>query len=234
LVSGEPSVFVVGGVQLIVAEPVATACTVSANGASDALKVPSLTRMTMPLVAPTCPAPGVPESRPVAVSNVAQAGGFVMLNVRGLPSGSLAVGVNVYAVPCMTAVAGVPLIVGARFGGELTTIENGASAVVSWPSLTLILISAKVPTLPAAGVPWSRPVVEVKVAHVGLLTMVNVSVPPLASLAVGVKVYCVPTVAVVGGVPEIVGGVFEDATVMENAGNAAEAVPSLTLMTMLL
>jgi len=38
-------------------------------------------------------------------------------------------------------------------------------------------------------------------------------------LAAGVNVYCVPTVAVVGGVPEITGGVFDDATVIENAGN---------------
>src|SRR5688572_4784406 len=64
--------------------------------------------------------------------------------------------------------------------------------------------------------------------------MPNVSVPPSASPAVGVNVYCVPTVAVVGGVPEIVGGVFDDATVIANAGSAADALPSLTLMTMLL
>jgi hypothetical protein len=44
----------------------------------------------------------------------------------------------------------------------------------------------------------------------------------------------VPTVAVVAGVPEIVGGVFDDATAIANAGNAAEALPSLTLMTILL
>src|SRR5512141_3470785 len=64
--------------------------------------------------------------------------------------------------------------------------------------------------------------------------MLNVNVPPFGSLAVGVNVYCVPTVAVVGGVPEITGGAFDDATVIENAGSAVEALPSLTLMTMLL
>jgi hypothetical protein len=232
-VSGEPSLFVVGGVQESVAEPRATACTVRLNAGSDALKVPSLALMTMPLVAPMCCKPGVPESRPVAGSNVAQAGAFVMLNVTVLPSGSLAVGVKLYDVPCMTAVPGVPVIVGARFDC-VTAIANGASAVVSWPSLTLILMFANEPTLAAAGVPCSRPVDAVNVAHVGRLTMLKVSVPPFASLAVGVNVYCVPTVAVVGGVPEIVGGVLDDATVIENAGSAADALPSLTLMTMLL
>jgi hypothetical protein len=62
--------------------------------------------------------------------------------------------------------------------------------------------------------------------------MLNVSVPPLASFAVGVNEYCAPTVAVVGGVPVMVGAVFDEATVMENAGSGVEAVPSLTLMTM--
>ena len=90
------------------------------------------------------------------------------------------------------------------------------------------------PTLAAAGVPCSRPVVVLNVAQPGGFAMLNVSVPPLASLAVGVNEYCVPTVAVVGGVPEIVGGVFDDATVIENAGNGVDAMPSLTLMTMLL
>jgi hypothetical protein len=34
-------------------------------------------------------------------------------------------------------------------------------------------------------------------------------------------------------VPEIVGTMFDDATVIANAGSGVDAVPSLTLMTML-
>jgi hypothetical protein len=124
-------------------------------------------------------------------------------------------------------------MVGARFAGWLTTIENDASAAVSCPSLTLIAMLANVPTFAAAGVPWSRPVVELKVAQAGRLAMLKVSVPPSPSLAVGVNEYAVPTVAVVGGVPEMVGRAFDDATVIENAGSGVDAMPSLTLMTML-
>lgn len=91
-----------------------------------------------------------------------------------------------------------------------------------------------VPTSAAAGVPSSRPVEPLKVAQVGRLAMVNVSVPPLASLALGVNEYCVPTVAVVGGAPAIVGGMFEAATAIENVGRGVEAVPSLTVIAMLL
>ena len=94
-------------------------------------------------------------------------------------------------------------------------------------------MSANVPTFAAAGVPCSLPLLALNVAQLGRLLMLNVSVPPLASFAVGANEYSVPTVAVVGGVPEIVGGVFEDATVIENACNGVDALPSLTLMTML-
>ena len=45
-----------------------------------------------------------------------------MLNVSGLPSGSLAVGAKPYSSPSTTLVAGVPLIVGGEFDA-VTVIE---------------------------------------------------------------------------------------------------------------
>ena len=60
LVNGDPSVFRVGGVQLNVAEPVATATTVTLKAAREVLTVPSLTLITMLLVVPTLLGPGVP------------------------------------------------------------------------------------------------------------------------------------------------------------------------------
>jgi hypothetical protein len=87
----------------------------------------------------------------------------------------------------MTEVDGVPLMVGARLGGSLTTIENGASCALSWPSLTPITMLANVPTLALAGVPDSRPVLVLNAAQPGRFVIVNVSVPPFASLAVGVN-----------------------------------------------
>ena len=55
------------------------------------------------------------------------------------------------------------------------------------------------------------------------------SASPFASFAVGVNAYAVPTVAVVPGVPVMVGAVFvpeEPDTVMSNAGSEAEDTPS--------
>ena len=72
--------------------------------------------------------------------NVAHAGRFWMLNVSTSPSGSLAAGVNEYAWPAVTVVAGCPVIVGARFGGAVTWMENGASDAEALPSDTLITI----------------------------------------------------------------------------------------------
>jgi hypothetical protein len=88
---------------------------------------------------------------------------------------------------------------------------------------------------PAAGVPSNRPVALLNVAQLGRLAMLNVNVPPSRSLALGVNEYCVPAVAVVDGVPVIVGGLFGEGaalTAIENAGNSADTWPSLTLITM--
>src|SRR5438045_8711624 len=87
-----PSVFCVGGVHDSVAEPVATATTVTLNAARDVCTVPSLTEMTMFDAVPTSPAPGVPVSRPVVVENVAHEGLPAMLKVSVLPSASPADG----------------------------------------------------------------------------------------------------------------------------------------------
>ncbi len=162
-----------------------------ANAGSDAVAVPSLTEITMLPVPPVVPAGGVPLSRPVVVSNTAQLGRPVIANVSTLPSASLAVGTNVYAVPASTLVIGAPEMTGARFtGGGVTAMLNAGNATATAPSLTEIVMSANVPTLAASGVPCRRPVAASKVAHVGRLRIENVSGWRSASVAVGVNVYC--------------------------------------------
>jgi len=68
--------------------------------------------------------------------------------------------------------------------------------------------------------------------------MENVSGSPLASDAVGWKLYALPVTTLVEGVPEIVGGVFVvvepgAVTVMENGASRAVDPPFVTLITML-
>jgi len=129
----------------------------------------------------------------------------------------------------------VPEIVGGRFVGAaaLTVIANAGSEALAEPSLTLMPMLANEPA--AVGVPVRRPVVVLKVAQAGLFAIEYVSVPPSGSLAVGPHEYAVPTVAVVTGLPEIVGGRFGAApTVIVNAGSATLVVPSVTLITMAL
>ena len=109
----------------------------------------------------------------------------MIANVNGLPSGSLAVGWNEYALPGITEVAGVPDMTGGRFGMLFTVIVNAGSCAVACPSLTRIAMLLYVPTWLAVGVPCSRPVVVLNVAQLGRFVMLNVSVPPSASLAVG-------------------------------------------------
>src|SRR6185503_4277074 len=184
---------------------------------------PSLTPMPMFENVPTFELVGVPCNRPVVALNVAHAGRFVMLKVSVPPSASLAVGVNEYAVPAVTVVGGEPEIVGGWFGAALTTIENVAScALPPCPSLTPMPMLANVPTLAVVGVPCSRPVAVLNVAHAGRLVILKVSVPPSASLAVGVNEYAVPAVTDEGGTPLIVGGWFGAAlTTIENAASGA-------------
>ena len=74
--SALPSVLVVGGVQLTVAEPVAPCSTASENAGSETDAVPSDTEMMMFENVATSVSAGVPDSRPVDVLNVAQAGRF--------------------------------------------------------------------------------------------------------------------------------------------------------------
>ena len=50
------------------------AVTVMVNAGSEAVALPSVTEITMPGYVPTCNAAGVPESWPLVVLNVAQAG----------------------------------------------------------------------------------------------------------------------------------------------------------------
>jgi hypothetical protein len=115
------------------------------NAGSETVVRPSLTRITMFEYVPTCEAVGVPLKRPFDVLKVAQDGRFEMLNVSRSPLGSLAVGVNEYALPTRTDVAGDPEIVGALVegGGGVVVgvpavIVNAGSRAVVLPSVTLI------------------------------------------------------------------------------------------------
>jgi hypothetical protein len=86
----------------------------------------------------------------------------------------------------------------------VTVMLNAASEALAVPSATVITIPDVVPASVAFGLPESCPVVVLKVAQDGAFLMENVMVPASESLALGVKVYCPPTVTEVGGVPEIV------------------------------
>ena len=129
---------------------------------------------------------GVPLRRPVAVLNVAHDGLLAMENVRACPSGSDALGVKVKACPTVTDVAGVPLMVGAALAAT-TVIAKAGSDVFAAPSVTEMTMFDVVPTLPAAGVPFRRPVDVLKLAHDGLLLIENVKAWPSGSEAAGLK-----------------------------------------------
>jgi hypothetical protein len=195
--------------------------------------LPSLTRITMLLN--VLAAVGVPESWPVAVLNVAHVGLLSMLNASASLFASLAAGVKVYAVPTFAVVAGVPEIVGAAFTVAVplaAMLKAGCKDAEVTPSVTMIMMLDVVPA--AVGVPLRRPVVVLNVAQVGLLRIENVSALPSGSLAAGWNEYADPTLAVVDGVPLIVGDLFAFGfTVSEYAGSDTFVVPSETEMTML-
>lgn len=127
-------------------------------------------------------------------------------------------------------------------GGELlelaapTVMENAGSDAVAEPSLTEITTLEYVPTWDALGAPESRPVDVLKLAHAGRFWIEKPRLLPSGSDAVGRKLYVLPTVTDVTGVPEITGARLlvgdADAEIL-NAGKDARAAPSVTVIRML-
>jgi hypothetical protein len=206
---GCPAVADTTGVPLMTGTRFAAACTVIENTGSVAVALPSDTAMAMLEYVAASPAAGVPLNRPVDALNAAHDGLLTIANVSVWPSGSDAVGVNEYAWPEVTEDCGVPLIVGGLFAA-CTVMENAGSVAVAVPSVTLIEMLAYVAASLAAGVPLSRPVEVLNVAHDGLLTIENVSVWPSGSEAVGVNEYAWPEVTEDCGVPLMTGARFVD------------------------
>ena len=121
-------------------------------------------------------------------------------------------------------------------------IEKAGNAEEELPSLTLMTMPVLVVAVDGA-VPESWPVAMLKLAHEGFPWMLNESASPLASAAVGVKLYAAEAITDVAGLPEMVGAVFVGAglggvvdvvavvTRMEKGGSDDESVPSLALTT---
>ena len=70
---------------------------------------------------------------------------------------------------------------------DRTLIEKALRLRVALPSVTLMMMFPKVPMWLAVGVPASRPVVGLNVAHDGRFWMLKVSTSPFASVAEGWK-----------------------------------------------
>ncbi|MCX7055229.1 MAG: hypothetical protein NTU56_13700 [Proteobacteria bacterium] len=64
-------------------------------------------------------------------------------------------------------------------------IANAGSALVAMPSLTLMMMFEYVPVWDEDGVPVSLPVVVLKLAQAGFTLILNVSLLPSGSDAVG-------------------------------------------------
>ena len=67
-------------------------------------------------------------------------------------------------------------MVGAELGAAATTMLNAGRVAVRPPSLTVMAMFANVPALVLPGVPESRPVEALNVAHEGRLAIVYDSV----------------------------------------------------------
>ena len=85
-------------------------------------------------------------------------------------------------------------------------ILKAGRLTVLLPSLTRMTILLCTPAW--VGVPLRRPVPVLKLAHDGLLLMLKLRLSPSASDAHGRKLYQLPAVAVLAGVPPMVGGMF--------------------------
>ena len=117
----------------------------------------------------------------------AQDGAFMMLNVKGLPSGSPAAGVNEYSAPPAILVAGVPEMVGELSAAGSTWMENAGSEMGAAAVLTLITILPNVPAFAVVGVPESDPVAVLKVAQAGRLTIEKLRSAAVGLVTTGVK-----------------------------------------------
>jgi hypothetical protein len=155
----------------------------NAGSAADAW--PSLTLIRMLGNVPALELEGVPFRVPVEALNVAHDGRFWTLKVSVVPAGPVAAGVKEYFWPTATCVAGTPLMVSGC--GAITWILKAAREADAWPSLTLMTILAKVPTLEPAGVPLRVPVDALNVAQDGRFWTLKASVVPVGPAAVGVN-----------------------------------------------
>ncbi len=131
---------------------------------------------------------GVPERRPVDVLNVAHDGLLRTPQMSALPSGSLPVGWNAYAVPTFAVVAGVP-------ESNAATCSRSPSRRSKTPGSETLRRAVAHRDHDAAvgadviGVGRARavPVLLLNEAQPGLLAMLKVSVLPSESDAVGLK-----------------------------------------------
>jgi len=153
--------------------PPEDAVTLMSNRGRTTELVPSVTEIEMPLATPA--AVGVPVRRPDEVLKVAQDGLLLIENRSVWPSGSLAVGVNEYALPTVAVVGGEPVMVGGLFDDALTCRENAGRLVRLRPSLTEMTMLRQVRASEAEGVPDRRPVVDENDRNRGLFEIENVS-----------------------------------------------------------